>query len=380
MPKISPIEEIAISLPPPPRATMCFATSRKVRNTPSRSTRVTWRHSSSDSSSVAFTRPKPALATQMSMRPSAFTVSATARASCASSATSQGRASARAPRPSSSFTAASLLAASRAQTAIAAPACARPRAMPSPIPPLPPVTTATRPLRSNIEAPFALLMTAGHYPKERTMEALEALETARAMRYLKPDPVPEELLRRLVWGATRASSPGNSQGWEFVVVRERATKERLGAAVRERMGRGIRAMPTDDDMQRRMLTGAGHLLEHFADVPAWIVICGRKVYPPQAPSEAMVWSTVYPAGQNLIVAARALGLGATFTTFHLAAEKEFRETLGIPAERVPRRVGRRRLPGAEARAGESEADRGRAALGALVTEPASDAERSVGRT
>jgi nitroreductase len=164
------------------------------------------------------------------------------------------------------------------------------------------------------------------------MEALEALETARAIRYLKPDPVPEELLQRLVWGATRASSPGNSQGWEFVVVRERATKERLGAAVRERMGRGIRALPSDDDMQRRMLTGAGHLLEHFADVPAWIVICGRKVYPPQAPSEAMVWSTVYPAGQNLIVAARALGLGATFTTFHLAAEQAFREVLGIPPD------------------------------------------------
>jgi nitroreductase len=164
------------------------------------------------------------------------------------------------------------------------------------------------------------------------MDALEALETARAMRYLKPDPVPEALLEKLVWAATRASSPGNTQGWEFVVVRERATKERLGAAVRERMGSGIRAMPTDDDMQRRMITGAGHLLEHFADVPAWIVICGRKIYPPQAPSEAMVWSTVYPAGQNLIVAARALGLGATFTTFHLAAEKEFRDALGIPPE------------------------------------------------
>ena len=164
------------------------------------------------------------------------------------------------------------------------------------------------------------------------MEVFEALETARAMRYLRPDPVPEELLKKLVWAATRASSPGNSQGWDFVVVRERATKEKLGAAVRERMARGLRAMPGESDMQRRMLAGASHLLEHFADVPAWIVICGRKVYPPQAPSEAMVWSTVYPAGQNLIVAARALGLGATFTTFHMAAEAAFRETLGIPAE------------------------------------------------
>jgi nitroreductase len=164
------------------------------------------------------------------------------------------------------------------------------------------------------------------------MEAIEALGTARAMRYLKPDPVPEALLRELVWGATRASSPGNSQGWEFVVVRERAAKERLGAAVQGRMGRGIRAMPSTSDMQRRMLSGAAHLLERFADVPAWILVCGRKIYPPQAPSEAMVWSTVYPAGQNLIVTARALGLGATFTTFHLAAEAEFRETLGIPPD------------------------------------------------
>jgi nitroreductase len=172
------------------------------------------------------------------------------------------------------------------------------------------------------------------YRKEPNMEVFEALETARAMRYLKPDPLPEDVLRKLVWAATRASSPGNSQGWEFVVVRERAIKERLGAAVRERMGQGIRAMPAESEMQLRMLAGANHLLEHFAEVPAWILICGRTVYPPQAPSKAMVWSTVYPAGQNLIVAARALGLGATFTTFHLAAEAEFREALGIPAEVV----------------------------------------------
>jgi nitroreductase len=164
------------------------------------------------------------------------------------------------------------------------------------------------------------------------MEALEALETARAIRYLKPDPLPEALLEKLIWGATRASSPGNSQGWEFVVVRDRATKQRLGAAVRDRMAAGIRSMPRESPMQRRMLDGAAHLLEHFAEVPAWILICGRKVYPPQAPSEAMVWSTVYPAGQNLIVTARALGLGATFTTFHLAAEAEFRELLGIPED------------------------------------------------
>lgn len=162
------------------------------------------------------------------------------------------------------------------------------------------------------------------------MEAIEAMETCRAMRYLKPDPVPDEMLRRLVHAATRASNPGNSQGWEFVVLRERAAKERIGAALAQRMGPAVRAMPGATGVERRMLAGAARLIEGFADVPAWIVVGGRKIYPPQAPSEQMVWSTVYPAAQNLIVAARALGLGTTFTTFHLAAEREVREALALP--------------------------------------------------
>jgi nitroreductase len=162
------------------------------------------------------------------------------------------------------------------------------------------------------------------------MDAFEAMETARAMRYLKADPVPEALLRKLVHAATRASSPGNSQGWEFVVVRDRAVKERMGAVLAARMKPAVGAIPARTPVERRMLAGAAHLLDHFAEVPAWIVVCGRKVYPPQAPSEQMVWSTVYPAAQNLVVAARALGLGATFTTFHLAGEKEVREALAIP--------------------------------------------------
>jgi nitroreductase len=164
------------------------------------------------------------------------------------------------------------------------------------------------------------------------MDVFEAMETARAMRYLKPDPVPEVLLRKLVYAATRASNPGNSQGWEFVVLRDRAVKERLGGVLEARMGPAIDAMPAANETERRTLRGARHLLAGFADVPAWIVIGGRLVYPPQQPSEQMLWSSVYPAGQNLVVAARSLGLGATFTTFHVAAEAEVREALSIPEE------------------------------------------------
>ncbi len=165
------------------------------------------------------------------------------------------------------------------------------------------------------------------------MDLFEAMETCRAIRYLKPDPVPEELIRKLVHAATRASNPGNSQGWEFVVLRDQEKKERIGKAIAQAMGPGIAAMDAGgDSVQGRMLRGASHLVENFASVPVVILVCARNIYPPQAPNEMFVWSAVYPAAQNLIVAARSLGLGSTFTTFHFAAEPEFRETLGVPPD------------------------------------------------
>ncbi len=162
------------------------------------------------------------------------------------------------------------------------------------------------------------------------MDAIEAMETTRAIRFLKTDAVPEALIERVIYAATRASSPGNSQGWDFVVVRDRATKARLGPVLRERMLPMITAVPRNAPIEKRMLDGAQHLLESFEDVPVWIFVCGRKVYPPQAPSVQMVHAALYPAAQNLIVAARSLGLGSTFTTFQLAAEAEMRSVLALP--------------------------------------------------
>jgi nitroreductase len=165
------------------------------------------------------------------------------------------------------------------------------------------------------------------------VDAIEAMETCRAIRYLKPDPVPEELLRRVLHAATRASNPGNSQGWDFVVLRDAAKKKRICETLEETMGPAIDAIdPGDDPVQRRVLAGASHLIHHLDRVPVLVFVCGRPVYPPGAPSEQMVWSALYPAAQNLIVAARSLGLGSTFTTFHLAGEAVVRETLGIPPE------------------------------------------------
>jgi nitroreductase len=166
------------------------------------------------------------------------------------------------------------------------------------------------------------------------MDAIEAMETCRAIRFLKPDPVPEKLIERVIYAATRASSPGNSQGWDFVVVRERGAKERIGPALRERMLAMVAREPSANAVTARMLAGAQHLLQHFEDVPVWVLVCGRKVYPPGAATEQMVHAALYPAAQNLIVAARSLGLGTTFTTFQLAAQQEMRAALGIPDDVV----------------------------------------------
>ena len=164
------------------------------------------------------------------------------------------------------------------------------------------------------------------------MDVIEAMETTRAIRFLRPDPVPQALIEKVIYAATRASSPGNSQGWDFVVVRDRATKARIGPVLRERMLPLVRSMPGGDGVVQRMLGGAQHLLHHFEDVPVWILVCGRKIYPPGGGTDQMVHAALYPAAQNLIVAARSLGLGTTFTTFQLAAEPEMRAALNLPSD------------------------------------------------
>jgi len=160
---------------------------------------------------------------------------------------------------------------------------------------------------------------------------LEAIETCQAMRYLRPEPVPEDLILRVVRAATCASSPGNSQGWDFVVVREAPQRARIAETIRSAVLPILPPLPEGGDpVRRRMLAGAHHLLAHLEEVPVWIFVCGAPVYPPGAPSADWIPATLYPAAQNLIVAARALGLGTVFTAYHTLAEKKLRELLRLP--------------------------------------------------
>ena len=165
------------------------------------------------------------------------------------------------------------------------------------------------------------------------MDVLTAMETCTAMRYFKEAPVPRDVLEKIIYAATRASNPGNSQGWAFLVIEEQAIKEKIGEKVLAGMAPFFANRPPGrDDVEERMMQGAEHLAKNFAKVPAWIVGMARKVYPAHDPQDSFMYSTIYPAAQNMIVAARSLGIGTCFTTFPGNAEPEIRELCNVPRD------------------------------------------------
>jgi nitroreductase len=145
------------------------------------------------------------------------------------------------------------------------------------------------------------------------------------------------MIERLIWAGTRASNPNNTQDWDFLVVQEREVRQQIAALVQQVMlpagGTSGWVLP-EDPVQRRTHQGARNLITTIGDVPVIIFICGINNYPPGGPEPAYMYSAIYAAGQNLILAARALGLGAAFTTLHRFAEPQIRELLAIPDDRT----------------------------------------------
>jgi nitroreductase len=163
------------------------------------------------------------------------------------------------------------------------------------------------------------------------VDALEAIGSARSMRWLRPDPVPDEHVQKLLWAATRASSAHNCQPWRFVVVREPTRRRALGRVIRD--AADVKdPLPPNPETRTDQLIDAGvrNLLTNVADAPVIIMICGVNIYPSAAPVEHFMWSALHAAGQNLVVAARALGLGAAITMLHRLAESEVRAVLELP--------------------------------------------------
>jgi nitroreductase len=161
--------------------------------------------------------------------------------------------------------------------------------------------------------------------------ALEAIGTARAMRYLRPDPIPDEVVDRLIWAATRASSAHNSQPWDFVVLRDELVRAEFGALICA-AAQASDPLPPHPATRGDQLIDAGvrNLFSTLGHAPAIILVCGANVYPPGAPDQRFLCSAMYSAAQNLLVAARALGLGAASTMLHTLAEPAIRKLLAIP--------------------------------------------------
>lgn len=181
----------------------------------------------------------------------------------------------------------------------------------------------------------------------------DAIYTARALRRLKPDPVPEDLITRVLDAAIRGPSGGNAQNWGFVVVRDPAQRRKLGAVYRKASdevaeiyaARGRPAHLTEEQYQRFMRGGA-YLWDHLGDAPVILVPClrrrdmpPREALPPDVAAryeahlkyqDRIRGASIYPAVQNIILACRGLGLGTVITTNHILYEDEVRAILSLP--------------------------------------------------
>jgi nitroreductase len=164
------------------------------------------------------------------------------------------------------------------------------------------------------------------------MDFYDVTNTQRAMRRLKTDDVPDDLIWKLLSTATMAPSGGNQQPWNFVVVRDAEKKRKIGEwyldAWNRMYGPAREVMLANADMARTFKS-ADHLANHLADVPVLIIATIRTG---QQGSNSTLGASIYPAVQNLMLAARAEGLGSTLTTLHKLHEAEVKELLGIPGD------------------------------------------------
>jgi nitroreductase len=175
------------------------------------------------------------------------------------------------------------------------------------------------------------------------IELYEAMRTLRAVRRLRPDPIPDDVLRRVLEAATWAPSGGNRQAWRVIAVKDPARKQHLGelykriakpfmGSYRDRLA----SLPESERAQTEKMLRAGlHLAEHFGEAPVVCIFCfhpdGLAVTDFDLSRISVVGGgSIYPAVQNFLLACRAEGLGCVLTTLLCKVEPEVRKVLEIP--------------------------------------------------
>lgn len=160
-----------------------------------------------------------------------------------------------------------------------------------------------------------------------TMPLGEAIYSLRAIRRFKPDPLSDADLRAILDAAIHAPSGSNTQPWRFLVLRDATVRERFAPLYREawwakRRDQGISG-PEDIPASDRVARSAMRLAGEIGHAPVIVVVCAT------APGPGAM-ASVIPAVENLLLAARALGIGGTITTLHATVEERVRVLLGIP--------------------------------------------------
>jgi len=169
------------------------------------------------------------------------------------------------------------------------------------------------------------------------VDVLEAMATTRAIRRFHPDPIPEADLATILFAASRAPSGSNRQLFRFVLLRDdetsRQAKALIGGVARDawnakRAHDGYdRGSGGDTESPKaRMARAMQHFVDHYEEIPVNVLACLIRHRAP-TPAEG---ASVYPACQNLLLAARSLGYGGVITGWHAAVEPQLRELLAIP--------------------------------------------------
>lgn len=162
------------------------------------------------------------------------------------------------------------------------------------------------------------------------VELLEGMATTRAIRRFRPDPIPDDDLATIMFSATRAPSGSNRQPFRFVVLRDgdKATKAKalLGEAFRAGWKSKRQEHSYSSPAAERQARAMQHFVDNFEQIPVVVLACLVRYRQP-VPTEG---ASVYPACQNLLLAARALGYGGVLTQWHGFVERQLRELLGIP--------------------------------------------------
>ncbi len=173
----------------------------------------------------------------------------------------------------------------------------------------------------------------------QTTDIYEVMQTQRAIRRWTDQPVDPVVIERIIQAGCWAPSGSNLQPWGFIVVTDDGKRERLAAAIRESFASRFgdnRPNPDEipDPTQRRMLKGAFNLFDDFAAAPVWIIPCLVRAQSP-APTGLLAGSSIYPSIQNMMLAARAEGLGTVLTTPQDGIMDELRAELSIPENALP---------------------------------------------